>query len=239
MEPTENVVRTKDNRLVPIAIIIAGLLVAGAIYFGGKPTTGSLTGNGTLPVAGQAAVGVIAPVTSADHILGDPNAKLVIVEYSDLECPFCKVFHNTLHQVMNDYPGKIAWVFRQFPIVQLHPKAPNEAMASECAADQGGNDAFWKFIDRVFGVTNSNNSLDPAQLPLIAQTIGLDLTAFNKCLSSNKFTAVIDADVVAAGKAGAQGTPYSVIITKDGKKIPINGAQPIESVEATINGLLK
>jgi len=239
MEPNQNTSAVSNNKLVPFAIVIAGILIAGAVYFGGKPATGSLTGNGTLPLPGQAAVGTIAPVTSKDHILGDPNAQIVIVEYSDLECPFCKVFHDTLHQVMNDYPGKVAWVFRQFPIVQLHPKAPNEAMASECAAELGGNDAFWKYIDRVFGITNSNNSLDPAQLPIIAQTIGLDVTAFNNCMNSGKYASVIDADVVAAGKAGAQGTPYSVIITKNGKKIPINGAQPIADVEAAINSVLK
>jgi protein-disulfide isomerase len=239
MEPNQNPASVQNNRLVPIAIIIAGLFVAAAIYFGGgrAPVQGSLTGNNTAPAAG--AVGVVAPVTAKDHILGDPNAQIVIVEYSDLECPFCKVFQATLHQVMLDYPGKVAWVFRQFPIAQLHPKAPNEAAAAECAFDQGGNTIFWKYIDQVFATTNSNNSLDPAQLPLIAQNLGLDLSAFNNCLSSGTHTADIQADVVAAGKAGANGTPYSVIITKDGQKIPIDGAEPIDQVESTINGLLK
>lgn len=242
MEPTQTqqpAPKKSDNRLIPAAIIVAGLLIAGAVYFGGKPADGSLTGNNN-DILPAATVGDVAPVTSADHILGDPStAQLVIVEYSDLECPFCKVFHATLHQVMLDYPGKIAWVFRQFPIVQLHPKAPNEAAAAECAFDQGGNDAFWKFIDKVFLTTNSNNSLDPAQLPIIAGQVGLNVSTFNACLSSGKNVAEINADVVAAGKAGAQGTPYSVIITKDGQKIPIDGAQPLDSVESTINGLLK
>jgi len=239
MQPQENSSPMQNNRLVPFAIVVAGLLVAGAIFFGGKPAAdGSLTGNAADPTA--PAVGVIAPVTSTDHVLGDPStAKLVIVEYSDLECPFCKVFQGTLHQVMTDYPGEIAWVFRQFPIAQLHPKAPNEAAASECAFDQGGNTAFWKFIDQVFATTNSNNSLDPAELPIIAGQIGLNVDTFNNCLSSGTNTALINADVTAAGKAGAQGTPFSVILTKDGQKIPIDGAQPLDQVEATINGLLK
>jgi len=81
--------------------------------------------------------------------------------------------------------------------------------------------------------------LDPAQLPIIAGNIGLDVNAFNNCLSSGKYTNQINADVAAAVKAGAQGTPYSVIITKDGKKVAINGAQPLANVKAQIDALLK
>jgi protein-disulfide isomerase len=231
----------KENRqMIPLAIVIAGVLVAGAIYFGGKPTTvTSLTGN--TPAAAQANVAsVVAPISSSDHVLGDPStAKLVIVEYSDLECPFCKVFQSTMHQVMDTYNGQVAWVFRQFPIAQLHSKAPNEAQASECAAQLGGNTVFWKFIDEVFTTTNSNNSLDPTELPKIAADVGLDVTAFNNCLSSGKNAQLITDDVTAAVKAGAQGTPYSVIISKDGTKTPINGAQPFDVVKGQIDALLK
>ena len=93
----------------------------------------------------------IRAVTADDHILGDINtAKLVIVEYSDLECPFCKAFHSTMHQVMDENKGEIAWVYRHFPLTQIHPKAMQAALASECAWDQGGNEAFWKYADKVF-----------------------------------------------------------------------------------------
>jgi protein-disulfide isomerase len=230
----------QNRQLIPVAIIVAGALIAGAIYFGGKPSSvTSLTQN---TATGQAAaVGIVAPVTDKDHVLGDPTtAKVVLVEYSDLECPFCKVFHNTIHQLMDTYKnGELAVVFRQFPIAQLHSKAPNEAQASECAAELGGNATFWKFVDEVFDKTNSNNSLDPGELPVIAGDVGLNVTAFNTCLSSGKYTQLIADDVTAAVKAGAQGTPYSVLITKSGKKSPVNGAQPFEVVKAQIDGLLK
>ncbi len=225
---------------IPMAIIIAGALVAGAIYLGGSNPIGTVATGKTTNQAAVAAAGVVDPVTSKDHIRGNPSAKVVIVEYSDLECPFCKVFHNTLLQLMNSYSnGEVAWVFRHFPIAQLHSKAIKEAEATECAFDQGGNEVFWKFVDKVFATTNANNSLDPAQLPIIAGELGLDVATFNTCLSSGKFTAKIQADVAAAQKSGAQGTPYSVVITKDGKKTPINGAQPFASVKATIDELLK
>ena len=104
------------------------------------------------------------PVSADEHILGNANAKIVIVEYSDLECPFCKVFHNTMHQVVEKSNGDVAWVYRQYPIPQLHPKAFHEAEATECAWEQGGNKAFWKYIDKLFEITTSNNGLDESRL---------------------------------------------------------------------------
>ncbi|MDB5254395.1 MAG: oxidoreductase [Parcubacteria group bacterium] len=222
---------------IPLAIVVAGLLIAGAIYFGGSksPNMAVTNPNGT-----QNAENVDVPaVSDKDHILGDKNAAVVLVEYSDFECPFCKVFNTTVHRLMDTYGSKLAVVYRQFPIAQLHSKAPKEAEASECAAEQGGNTAFFKFADKVFETTNSNDSLDPAQLPIIAGQIGLDVAKFNSCLSSGKYTNKIAADVAAAAKAGAQGTPYSILITKDGKKATVSGAQPFEVVKAQIDGLLK
>jgi protein-disulfide isomerase len=101
--------------------------------------------NGGKPVANE-----MRPVSADDHIIGDVNAEIIIVEYSDLDCPFCKVFHNTMHQVVNQSEGKVAWVYRHYPIPQLHPNAPLKAEESECAWELGGNDAFWKYADKVF-----------------------------------------------------------------------------------------
>ncbi len=225
---------TNTNKyIVPLAIVIAGAMISGAIYFGGSG--GSVASNSE---ANAVESTNIAPVSAEDHIRGNPDAALVIVEYSDLECPFCKVFHNTMRQIMSEYDGKVAWVYRHFPIPQLHHKAPHEAEASECAAELGGNIAFWQFVDEVFKRTNSNDSLDPAELPKIAGDIGLDTVKFNSCLSSGKYTEAIQKSAEAAVEAGARGTPYSVIISGD-QKVVINGAEPIESVRAKIDSLLK
>lgn len=108
----------------------------------------------------------VKPVTATDHILGDINAPVKVVLYSDLECPFCKSFHQTMQEIMKSSYGtdkQVAWVFRNFPLKQLHSKAPKEAEALECAAELGGNDAFWKFLDKINEVTPSNNKLDQAQ----------------------------------------------------------------------------
>ncbi|MBX4181271.1 DsbA family protein [Candidatus Parcubacteria bacterium] len=230
MEPTHE----QNKLLIPIAIVLAGGLVASAIYFGsGKPYTGSLTG-GTQQAA-QDAPGV----TSEDHIVGRADASVVVVEYSDTECPFCKTFHNTMRQLMSEYSGQVSWVYRHFPISQLHSKAPHEAEATECAAELGGNTAFWKYLNQVFDTTQSNDSLDPMELPKIAGSIGLDVTAFNSCLSSGKYTDKISKSVEEAVRIGARGTPYSVIIKKNGDQVVINGAEPYATVKAKIDAALK
>lgn len=230
MEPNPN-----NKNLIPMSIIVAGAMIAGAIYFGsGKPATIAKNDN-----AVDTSKIEIAEITSEDHILGDKNAPIVVVEYSDLECPFCKVFHGTMKEVVRAYEGKVAWVYRQYPIAQLHSRAPKESEASECAAELGGNTAFWKFVDTVLERTQSNNSLDPALLPVIAGDIGLDVNAFNSCLSSGKYTNFINESVKKAMEAGAQGTPYSVIVTKDGTKAVINGAESLATVKRKIDALLK
>ncbi len=182
----------------------------------------------------------IRPVTSSDHIRGDlSKAEVVLVEYSDMECPFCKRFHFTLKQIKDEYGDKFAWVYRHFPLDNLHPKARKEAQASECAAELGGNEAFWQFLDKVFEITPSNNKLDLNKLPEIAAEIGLNVDEFNKCLSSGKFVDKVQADYDDAVASGGRGTPHSVLISKSGEKVPVKGAVPSEQLRSLIDSLIK
>lgn len=105
----------------------------------------------------------IRAVSPGEHIIGNLNGDITIVEYSDLECPFCKRFQTTMHEVLKSDPN-IAWVYRHYPIPQLHSKALHEAEATECAWEQGGNEAFWKYTDRIYEITPSNNGLEEAEL---------------------------------------------------------------------------
>lgn len=228
----------ENKLLLPVSIIIAGALIGGALYFSNKNKNVAVnSGDPQGQVAGDSAQ--IKPVDNEDHIIGSKNADLVIVEYSDTECPFCKSFHSTMKEVVTTYEGRVAWVYRQFPIAQLHSRAIKEAEATECAAELGGNQGFWNYVDKVFETTNSNDSLDPAELPKIAVAVGLEEAAFNECLSSGKYSEFINKSVEEAIVAGARGTPYSVIISKSGEKVVINGAEPIASVKAKIDALLK
>ncbi len=178
------------------------------------------------------------PISDDDHIRGDKNAPVTIVEYSDLECPFCKRFHPTLVRLINEYEGQVKWVYRHFPLTSLHPKAPKEAEATECANELGGNDKFWAYIDRLYEVTPSNNRLELSELPQIAQDVGLDRQQFEECLNSGKYAQYVQTDYQDAVTAGGTGTPYSVIIDADGNKIPVSGAVPYEQLKQVIDSLL-
>ena len=226
---------------VPMAIIIAGIVIAGAIVYSVKSGGGSAVANAPIQQAGaqqpSGNLDAMNPITSKDHVRGNPNAPVKIVEYSDTECPFCKRFQTTMQQVMSEYgkDGKVAWIYRHYPIDQLHSKARKEAEATECAAELGGNDKFWSYLDRLMEVTPANNGLDPAELPKIAQYVGLDVTKFNECLASGKFAQKVEEEVQNAMATGGNGTPWSIVVGKGGKKYPLSGAQPYASIKQLID----
>lgn len=201
-----------DNKfLVPLAIVVAGAMVAGAIYLGGEKT------NLPKPASYETEAIELPEVTEKDHIRGPRTAPVVIVEYSDIECPYCKIFHSTMKELLSAYDGKVSWVYRHFPIPQLHPeKAIPEAIATECAAEQGGEAAFWSFLDKTFEATNSNDSLDLTKLPVIAGEVGLNVGEFESCRTSGRYEQLIqDSMRDAEAVAGRLATPYSVLVLKD------------------------
>ncbi|MCR4331801.1 MAG: DsbA family protein [Sulfuricaulis sp.] len=182
--------------------------------------------------------GALPPVSKGrDHIRGDPAAPVTLIEYSDFECPFCKRFHLTAKRLMDESKGQLKWVYRHFPLDELHPgKARKEAVASECAAEIGGNDAFWKFADRFFELTPSNNRTDiDTVLPQIAGEIGLDKARFAACLASGKYDRRIAEEVKDAVATGGRGTPWSFIVSKSGKAYPLSGAQPHAVVKQLVD----
>lgn len=223
----------KSQYVLPITIVVAGALIAGAVFLVGKNNTGT-PGTGT---TGKTTARQYD--AKVDHILGNPNAQVKVVEYADLECPYCKTFETTMHQIMDYYgaSGKVAWVYRPFPLAQIHSKAPKEAEAAECAADQGGDTAFYKYIDGVYAVTPGENNLDLAQLPIIAQQIGLNVETFNQCLASGKYTQKVQSSYNEAIKAGGQGTPFILIMIGD-EAVTLQGAQPYDSMRAAIDAVL-
>ena len=101
-------------------------------------------GKVTTPYAGEA-----EGYTEGDHIIGNKDASVVIVEYSDLECPYCKRFGETMKEIIAESNGDVAWVYRHWIV---HPGALPKAGAAECVAKLKGNDAFWKYVDLVFGL---------------------------------------------------------------------------------------
>ncbi len=176
------------------------------------------------------------PLGSEDHVRGNPNAPVTLIEYSDFECPFCKRFHPTAKQLIEESNGQVKWVYRHFPIDELHSKARREAAASECAAELGGNAAFWKFADRFYELTPSNNRTDlDTVLPQIAREIGLDERQFTACLASGRHDKRVEADRRNAVASGGNGTPWSIVVSKSGKKYPLSGAQPYAAVKQLVD----
>ena len=217
--------------------------MAGALYFSKGNKEGGASGSLVAKndnAAETAKENNIKPVSSADHIRGNPNAKVKVVEFSDPECPFCKRFHKTMNQIIDEYgkSGEVAWGYRHFPLDVIHSKARKESEALECANEQGGGAKFWAYLDRLFEVTPSNDGLDLAELPKIAEYVGLDKVQFNQCLESGKYAKRVADDLTDGVNSGARGTPYSVVVSANGEKFIINGAQPYESVKAIINQAL-
>lgn len=234
--------KMKENDMkIPVAIVIAGAIIAAAIFFSGAPIQSNKIApspkQADTPTVNLDGAKSIAPVTDADHLRGNPNAPVVIVEYSDFECPYCKVFHTTMQEIMNTYgkDGKVAWVYRHFPLDALHSKARTEAVAAECAGKLGGDTAFWAFADRLFALTPSNNGLDLTLLPQIAGYAKLNTVDFQACLVSGEFDAHIEENYRDAVEAGGQGTPFSVIIANGEVLVPVSGAESYERMKELID----
>lgn len=221
VEPINHHLKPKNNWATPIAIVFAGLLIAGAIFYRDTAVVAAPTDpNG--PTLNAEAIRPVDPKT--DHIRGDIKAPITIIEYSDLECPFCKIFHQAMTPVFDKYgkDGKVAWVYRHFPLDSIHQNARPEAIATECAAFLGGNDAFWIMHDKIFAVTTSNDGLDLSLLPTFAKEMGLDETKFNTCLKDRAIADKVETDYQNGLDIGVTGTPYAIMINnKTGEEIVI------------------
>ncbi len=179
-------------------------------------------------------------ITKDDHIRGDRNARIALVEYSDMECPFCKRFHPTAQQVLDAYKGKVMWVYRHYPLA-FHANAQKQAEASECANELGGNDAFWKYTDAIYDRTTSNGTgfaLD--KLVPLSKELGLNEAKFKECLESDRYASHVKDDMTGGSKAGVTGTPGNILLdTKTGKTNLISGAVPFATFKSAIDEMLK
>lgn len=221
----------KTSQTVPIAIVLGGLIVAVAVYTTVKsnnPSTASKTGDPT----------TVRPIDASDHTLGNPLAPVKIIEYTDFDCGHCKNFDLTLRQIIADLgaTGKVAWVLRHFPIVELHPNALKHARAADCVAKAGGNDAFWKFTASLF----QNQPTDPSRYGEFAQSAGVSGNAFAECYQSAATTVDphIQADIENGKAAGANGTPYTLIIVAGQPPFVIPGAYPYADVKDAVQLML-
>lgn len=184
-------------------------------------------------------VGEVDPVTEDDYVRGDRNARIALIEYSDLECPYCKRFHPTAQQAVDEYGGEVMWVYRHFPLEQIHSKAPKQAEALECAGKLASNEGFWALTDKIFEVTPSNDGLDNTTLPDLAAEVGINKSAFQTCLDSGEMAGNVDDDYQSGLKAGVTGTPGNILLdTETGESVLIPGAVPYPQLKQAIDDML-
>ena len=236
MEPQPSL---RNNPTIPIAIVVGFALIAIAIFFTGSK-------NATAPAVAvdatsstPAMTGTPRAIDETDYVRGNPNAPILMIEYSDYDCPFCKKYHNVLTQIMQEYgvTGKVAWVYRQLPIGQLHPNAPKISEAALCVGSLGGNDAFWKFTNAVFDNREIEEQTNMVKLPDYAEEAGVKKSEFQSCFDSGKMTDAVKASATEGFNIGARGTPYTVLMVGNQQAV-INGAQSYDTVNGIIKNLL-
>lgn len=184
----------------------------------------------------------VRPVSAArDHIFGNPDAVISLIEYSDFECPFCKRFHSTPKEIVQASGGQVNWVYRHLPLGMHNPGAQKQAEASECAYALGGNEAFWKFADAIYARTRSNGQGFPlTQLTPLAVEIGLPATPFQECFDSGTYAARVQEDMVEGAKIGITGTPASILLhNRTGEVRLKSGALPAAAFKEDITVMLR
>jgi protein-disulfide isomerase len=237
MEPSTQT----NSPAIPIAIVAGFAMIAIAIFFTSRnqtePAPIAVTQEASLEE--RVATDIPRPVDDTDYILGNPNAPIVIIEYSDYDCPFCKKFHVSLHQVMDDFGvgGQVAWVYRQFPLAQIHPNAPKISEAALCVGSIGGNSAFWKFSDRVFEERELTAPTNMTRLIKYAADAGVSQADYTSCVNSGEMRDAVLASAEEAFNLGARGTPYTVIMVGDQKAV-IDGAQPYTVIRGIVESLI-
>jgi protein-disulfide isomerase len=197
------------------------------------------TGTGAVQPAGaqpSAPVDVKIELSKNDHVRGNREARIVLVEYSDFECPFCARFHPTAQQVLSEYGNEVMWVYRHFPLTSIHPSAQELALASECIFEQGGDDAFWNYADSVFSDGFDQYVGNYGEL---VSNLGLDVTTFNSCLESEKYADRVNSDASSGAAIGVNGTPGNFVVNLDtGEVRELRGAVPFDTVKQAIDGIL-
>ena len=218
-----------------LGLLVISLFTGGFGLGGGSDSGGSPIAPTPSPSPTGNAVSV--KITDADPILGDADAKVSIVEFSDFQCPFCA---RAASGALTDFKsssyfadGEVNLVYKHFPLNSIHPQAQKAAEASECANRQG---KFWEYHDTLF---INQQSMDVSSLKSYAAQIGLNTADFNSCLDKGEAAGKVDSDLKEATAAGGRGTPYFVIVNNDdGSTQVVSGAVPWANFESAIQAVI-
>lgn len=218
---------TRDYFL-PGAIVLAGVILAFAVY---------AIRTERPPTLGLGDPAKVRPAGIDDHIIGNPEAKVLLIEYADIDSEYSKQFQATMQQIMSEYAagGQVAWVYRHFPLLDQHVAAGSHGEAAECAAFLGDSDAFWRFIDALQAAAPGDNQFPQSGYGAIATQLGLPGAEFSKCLTDGRFTKKVYEDTTNAIAAGAEGAPFTVVLVEGQTPVAIQGALPYEDMKRVID----
>ena len=236
---------TKTNSWKYALVAIVGVLViAGAILWFNQ---GSVTGNVVKDTTNKVSVKALM---DDDAVLGQANAPVTIVQFTDWQCPFCRKFEtDTFNQIKQNYidTGKVKFVTRDFPLESLHPSAFPAALAAECVKAEGGSSAYYAFKQKVVeeqNIRDGGTATSPVtktvtftndDLVSWAQSVGYDIA---DCLTSEKYAAEVRKDLSDGQAAGVRGTPAFLIIDKKGTSTLLSGAQPYSAFKTALDKAL-
>ncbi len=171
---------------------------------------------------------------SGKHIYGNENTRFSLVVFSDIECPYCKKYHSTPKSVVDKYPEHVNWQYKHFPLGSQNPNAVVKAIAAECAAETGGNRAFWVYLQQMM----DGQGQGVEGLQLIADNVGLDTREFVSCVKSGKHEKTIDEHIAKAKALGVNSTPITYLVDNHtGKNIMLRGMVAESSVIAALQKL--
>lgn len=217
----------KRSHFYSVLVVIAfavGIFV-GYMAWGRGSGSSPTTANNNQPAATEQAFRRFDIPTEGFPSIGPKDAPIVIVEFSDYQCPYCQRWHDQVYEpLMAAYPGKIRLVYRNFPLTQIHPQAMSAAEASLCAGEQ---DAYWQYHGKLF---DNYDVLSDDLYASLATDLGLDVTAFQTCMTEHRYKDEIEADMSFSINLGIQSTPTFFI-----NGIPVIGAQPLLNFQKTID----
>ncbi len=240
----DEIVINLDTLAVPMAIIIAGVIIALSIYFvsrGDSKDDGDVSGSNTNTTDNSNSNDdTVTTSIDDDPYLGDKaTAKVAIVEFSDYQCPYCQRHaQNTLPSIVENYvdTGKIIYVYRDFPISSHGQITFDSAEASECVYEVAGIDTFAKYHEEIFLIEDGD------ELSSIAKELGVNMSKYNSCMSSGKYTDEYEKDLEDGQNAGISGTPGFVVgvLDENGNVTGevIAGAYGYETFKSTIEKML-
>lgn len=227
----------KIHFTTPVAIIIAAIILAGSHLAYGLIVRGSGSASPTTSFKGRV-------IDESDLATWNTKSKVILVEYSDTECPFCAQLHPTLKKIEAEYASKIGFVYRYFPLTQIHSNAFEEARAVYCVGKTTDPQRRENYINQIFEykLSKQNMVFPKGQKESLAYSLGVDQATFTACMASQESSDAINASIQDGIAAGVQGTPASFILLKTRKGYEVvslvDGARPYEYFKAVIDDAL-